>query len=74
MRRFDQANDLEPCIRSAAEKGASMVLIILPNRLREFYKRIKRLCVNELGLVTQVVLEETLRRRGFKPICEKLIL
>ena len=41
MRRFDEVRELETCLKDSADEGITMILIILPNKLRDFYKKIK---------------------------------
>ena len=50
-----------------------IVIIVLPNYMKQYYKPIKQKCYLKLGILSQVVLLNTLNRKGYHQICSKLI-
>ncbi len=52
----------------------NIVVVILPGQLKNEYKRIKKTSIVNIEIVTQVVTELTLRKKGFLSIATKILL
>ena len=52
----------------------NVVLIVLPGNLKSEYKKIKKAAITKIEIVTQVVTEQTLRKKGFLSIATKILL
>lgn len=50
-----------------------IVIIVLPNNMKSYYKIIKQKCYLNLGILSQVVLHNTLEKKGFYQICSKVL-
>ena len=50
-----------------------IVIIVLPNSMKSYYKVIKQKCYLSLGVLSQIVLSNTLEKKGFYQICSKLL-
>jgi aubergine-like protein len=50
-----------------------IVIIVLPNNMKSYYKIIKQKCYLTLGILSQVVLHNTLEKKGFYQICSKVL-
>ena len=49
-------------------------MIVLPNSLKTSYKKIKKLCLIDLKINSQVVTQATLQRKEFSSIATKVLL
>lgn len=49
-------------------------LIVIPNYLKHAYPDIKKECLTKLGIVSQCVVEGTLRKKNIQSIATKLLL
>lgn len=60
-------------IRSAS-KQMNILLIIIPGNMKMEYKKIKKLTISNGQIVTQIVTDITLRKKGIQSIATKILL
>ncbi len=60
-------------IRSAS-KQMNILLIIIPGNMKVEYKKIKKLTISNGQIVTQIVTDITLRKKGIQSIATKILL
>jgi aubergine-like protein len=66
---------IEDELRYRAKKDSyNIYLIVLPNALKTSYKKIKKICLVDLKLVSQIVTQFTLGRKEFNSIATKVLL
>ena len=66
---------LEALLKRAAEKDCcNICFIVLPNQFKQQYKKIKSQALIENGMVCQVALDSTLRKKSVQSICTKILL
>ena len=54
--------------------GVNMCLIVIPNFLKHAYSDFKKECLGNLSVVSQCVVESTLRKKNLQSIATKLLL
>jgi hypothetical protein len=61
-------------LRYRSKKDYNIYLIVLPNSLKTSYKKIKKICLIDLKLNSQIVTQYTLQREEFNWIATKVLL
>lgn len=61
-------------LKHRAKKDYNLYLIVLPTPLKTSYKTIKKVCLLELKIISQMVTEATLQRKEFQSIATKVLL
>lgn len=54
---------IEEELRHRAKKEYNMFMIVLPNQLKTSYKKLKKLCITDLKINSQIVTQNTLQRK-----------
>ena len=66
---------IERLLKEGVEKeGINVGLIILPGQMKRDYKKVKSSCLLENGVICQIALEPTLRKKNVQSICTKILL
>lgn len=65
---------IEREIERAIEKGANICCIVIPTSMKTQYKNLKSSCILQQEIVTQVVVDSTLRKKGPQSIATKVLL
>eukprot|EP01017_Pseudomicrothorax_dubius_P019013 TRINITY_DN2093_c0_g1_i6.p1 TRINITY_DN2093_c0_g1~~TRINITY_DN2093_c0_g1_i6.p1 ORF type:complete len:362 (+),score=85.72 TRINITY_DN2093_c0_g1_i6:49-1086(+) len=65
--------EIEEVLLRRLERRCDIVVIILPGQIKSAYKSIKKICYLDLALLSQVVMTMTLHKKGYEPICSKLL-
>ena len=65
--------EIESLLEKKIPGRFDIVIIVLPNNMKSYYKAIKQKCYLTLGILSQVVLYNTLEKKGFFQICSKLL-
>lgn len=52
----------------------NIALIVIPNFLKQSYGEIKRECLKNLNIVSQCVVENTLKKKNLQSVATKLLL
>lgn len=65
--------EIESILEKKIPGRFDIVIIVLPNSMKSYYKVIKQKCYLSLGILSQVVLTNTLEKKGFYQICSKLL-
>lgn len=66
---------IEDELRYRVKKDYNIYLIVLPNALKTSYKKIKKICLVDLKIVSQIVTQYTLgRQKEFNSIATKVLL
>lgn len=61
--------------KSSQSKENSVVMVIIPNQMKPFYKQIKKMSLLESSpIITQIVLEATFKKKGLDSILTKILL
>jgi hypothetical protein len=65
---------IEDELRYRSKKDYNIYLIVIPNSLKTSYKKIKKICLIDLKLNSQIVTQNTLQRKEFNSIATKVLL
>jgi hypothetical protein len=68
------AREMQVQLGKAVEKGANICLVVLPNNLKHEYKKLKVFALGDREIVTQMMTENTLRKKNLQSIATKVLL
>lgn len=65
---------MESSIKKAYNSDYNICLLVLPNNMKNDYKKLKQYTITQIEMATQVMVEATLNKRGLQSIATKVLL
>jgi aubergine-like protein len=67
-------DEIAKAVEKAKKEECNICMVVIPNQMKTQYKTVKEICLVDKKIISQVVVESTLRKGGIKSIATKILL